>query len=255
MQHPRIPIFIAGVNTPLCRLAGELADGFHVHPYHTVKYLTEVVRHIKDDSGLPFIILVSNWSLMTEDRYQALREAGVDEFCVSLDFPDERHDEFRGHAGLYQYLDTIVPRLAALGHDDIVLNNCIHAENVGEINRIADKAKEWGVNVNFSAYSPRRTGCQDLFLNAPEQLETLGDIGQIVVGQVRLDVGVWLCLFFAEVFVGNGLIRIAGLSDLSSGKRQRRVDLILAFKIAFGFREEAQKLVVVEKALVPTLLQ
>jgi len=40
---PRVPIFIAGVNTHLCRLAGELADGFHVHPLHTVKYLRELV--------------------------------------------------------------------------------------------------------------------------------------------------------------------------------------------------------------------
>jgi probable F420-dependent oxidoreductase len=43
IRHARIPIFIAGVNPPLCRLAGEAADGFHVHPYHTVRYLTEVV--------------------------------------------------------------------------------------------------------------------------------------------------------------------------------------------------------------------
>jgi len=39
---PQVPIFIAGVNTTLCRLAGELADGFHVHPFHTAKYLREV---------------------------------------------------------------------------------------------------------------------------------------------------------------------------------------------------------------------
>ncbi len=39
----RVPIFIAGVNTGLCQLAGELADGFHVHPFHTVKYLREVI--------------------------------------------------------------------------------------------------------------------------------------------------------------------------------------------------------------------
>lgn len=43
IAHPTIPIYIAGVNAPLIRLAGELADGFHVHPYHTRKYLTEVV--------------------------------------------------------------------------------------------------------------------------------------------------------------------------------------------------------------------
>ena len=43
IDHPHVPIFIAGVGVPLCKLAGEVADGFHVHPYHTRKYLSEVV--------------------------------------------------------------------------------------------------------------------------------------------------------------------------------------------------------------------
>jgi probable F420-dependent oxidoreductase len=42
IEHPGIPIFIAGVNEKLCRLAGELCQGFHVHPFHTVKYVREV---------------------------------------------------------------------------------------------------------------------------------------------------------------------------------------------------------------------
>lgn len=40
---PAIPVFIAGVNTYLCRLGGELCDGFHVHPFHTVPYLKQIV--------------------------------------------------------------------------------------------------------------------------------------------------------------------------------------------------------------------
>ena len=44
IDHPRIPIYIAGVNEGLARLAGEACDGFHAHPFHTVKYLNEVVR-------------------------------------------------------------------------------------------------------------------------------------------------------------------------------------------------------------------
>ena len=40
---PKIPIYIAGVNTPLIKLAGEAADGFHVHPHHSRKYMAEVV--------------------------------------------------------------------------------------------------------------------------------------------------------------------------------------------------------------------
>ena len=135
--------------------------------------LTEVVRNIKQPNTLPFIILVSNWSLMTPERYLELRDAGVNQFSVSLDFPDERHDEFRGHAGLYDHLQQVVPACARYGFDDISLNTCITSENVEYINAAADKAKEWGVNINYSAYSPRRTGCRDYFLTKPVQLETL----------------------------------------------------------------------------------
>ena len=43
IEHPDIPIYIAGVNEHLCRLAGEMCQGFHVHPFHTVRYLKELV--------------------------------------------------------------------------------------------------------------------------------------------------------------------------------------------------------------------
>lgn len=44
ITHPEIPIYIAGVNRGLCRLAGAAADGMLVHPYHSQRYLREVVR-------------------------------------------------------------------------------------------------------------------------------------------------------------------------------------------------------------------
>jgi len=135
--------------------------------------VVEIVRQIKGGSKLPYTILVSNWSLMTEEKYLALREAGIDQFSVSLDFPDERHDEFRVYPGLYRHLEDLVPRLAKLGHDDIVLNSCITSLNVGEIGAIADKARAWGVNLCYSAYSARRTGCRDYFLETASQLAEL----------------------------------------------------------------------------------
>src|ERR1051326_2504065 len=87
--------------------------------------LTDVVRAIQCGNGIPYTILVSNWSLMTEERYLELRDAGVDQFSVSLDFPDYRHDSFRGYPGLYGHLEDLIPRVAKLGHDDVVLNSCI----------------------------------------------------------------------------------------------------------------------------------
>jgi probable F420-dependent oxidoreductase len=44
IKHPDIPIYIAGVNTGLARLAGEVADGFLVHPFHSREYLQQVLR-------------------------------------------------------------------------------------------------------------------------------------------------------------------------------------------------------------------
>jgi probable F420-dependent oxidoreductase len=44
IEHPQIPVYIAGVNTRLARLAGSLCDGFHVHPFHTPEYVRRVVN-------------------------------------------------------------------------------------------------------------------------------------------------------------------------------------------------------------------
>ena len=152
--------------------------------------VVEIVRGIKNGSTLPYTILVSNWSHMTEEKYLALHETGIDQFSVSLDFPDDRHDAFRSYPGLYSQLESLVPRLARHGFDDIVLNSCITSENVGEIGRLADKARAWGVNLCYSSYSARRTGCRDYSLTTPEQLGVLND--QLDRVEARRDDTNWL---------------------------------------------------------------
>jgi probable F420-dependent oxidoreductase len=44
IEYPEIPVHIAGVNIKLATLAGELCDGFHVHPFHSPEYLSAVVK-------------------------------------------------------------------------------------------------------------------------------------------------------------------------------------------------------------------
>ena len=44
IEHPDIPVYVAGVNPRMCQVAGEAADGMHVHPMHSVSYLRDVVR-------------------------------------------------------------------------------------------------------------------------------------------------------------------------------------------------------------------
>ncbi|MFP3915799.1 MAG: TIGR03617 family F420-dependent LLM class oxidoreductase [Actinomycetota bacterium] len=41
--HPHPPVAIAGVGPYLSRLAGEICDGLHIHPFHTIDYLDRVL--------------------------------------------------------------------------------------------------------------------------------------------------------------------------------------------------------------------
>ena len=44
IEHPNIPVYISGVNAYMCRVAGEVCDGLHVHPFNSPKYLREYVQ-------------------------------------------------------------------------------------------------------------------------------------------------------------------------------------------------------------------
>ena len=43
IEHPDIPIYIAAVSPKMCQLAGEVCQGAHVHGFHTLPYLKEVI--------------------------------------------------------------------------------------------------------------------------------------------------------------------------------------------------------------------
>jgi probable F420-dependent oxidoreductase len=51
IEHPQIPVYIAGVNTLMCRVAGEVCNGFHVHPFHSPEYVREVVLPAIEDGA------------------------------------------------------------------------------------------------------------------------------------------------------------------------------------------------------------
>jgi probable F420-dependent oxidoreductase len=49
IEHSEIPIYIAGVNTGLARLAGEMCQGFHAHPFNSSRYMQEVILPAIDE--------------------------------------------------------------------------------------------------------------------------------------------------------------------------------------------------------------
>jgi MoaA/NifB/PqqE/SkfB family radical SAM enzyme len=135
--------------------------------------MAAIVKAIKQSDGIPYLILVTNGVLLNESNYLQLREAGVNQFSVSFDFPDERHDEFRGRPGLYKHLEQTLPRLAKLGFRDIILNTAITKANLREILSLEKKAAEWGVDISYLAYTALRTGNDAYCLSTGEDLEIL----------------------------------------------------------------------------------
>jgi len=80
MAYPMPPIYIAGVNPLMCRLAGELCEGFHVHPLHSVQYLQEhVLANIMQGAARAGrrrqdVTLVSSVFIITGDSAQELAD-------------------------------------------------------------------------------------------------------------------------------------------------------------------------------------
>ena len=95
------------------------------------KDLEEIVRAVKEPSGLPYTILVTNGRLLTEEKYLELRALGINQVSISLDFPDPAARRIpRAHPKLYAHLEKLVPELARYGHDDVALNTAITRENL-----------------------------------------------------------------------------------------------------------------------------
>jgi len=137
--------------------------------------VADIVKAIKKHhNGLIYVILVTNGSLLNKENYSELKEAGVDRFSVSLDFPNEKHDEFRRRPGLYAHLDETIPRLAAeFGYDDITLNSAITRFNLPYLIDLTNKAEEWSVSISYSAYGLLHTGDKSFFIYSKEDLEML----------------------------------------------------------------------------------
>ena len=119
IAHPHIPIYIAGVNPYMCRLAGELCDGFHAHPFHSPKYLREaVIPHLKEGArkagrSRKDVVIASSAFVIMGDNKKEIEEA---------------RERARTQIAFYASTRTYQPVLDAHGWGDICLR--LHEKTV-----------------------------------------------------------------------------------------------------------------------------
>ncbi len=110
MDHPKIPVFVAGVNRYMCRMAGEVCDGLHVHPFHTTKYLREYVQPAVEEG------------LKASGRSRQDFEYATASFAIVGDTERERAENaeaVRQQVAFYASTRTYEPVLAAHGWEAI----------------------------------------------------------------------------------------------------------------------------------------
>ncbi len=137
------------------------------------KDVEEIVSHLRAAGSLASI--TTNGSLLTTKRYESLRAAGLDEFSLSLDYPDERHDEFRDLPGLFAKISDLMAWLKDRPRKGMTLCCVVQSDNYRSIPRLAELTTEWGVKLNLSAYTPLRTSDEGYMLTG-DQIDEFEEI-------------------------------------------------------------------------------
>jgi len=142
MDYPNIPIYIAGVNPGLARLAGEMCDGFHVHPFHTPEYLSEVLLPAilegtakSDRTREDISVAASVFAATNDDEREACRQS----ISFYASTPSYRPVlEYHGWLDVGEKLSSLAARgewreMSSLITDDILEKFCIAAESPSEM--------------------------------------------------------------------------------------------------------------------------
>jgi MoaA/NifB/PqqE/SkfB family radical SAM enzyme len=146
----------------------------------------EIIRAMARPGKLPLMVVVSNASQLTPERFLRLQAAGMDQLSISIDFPDDRHSEFRRIPGLFDRMARVIPECARLAEPGgVVLNCCVTSWNFRSVPDIVRVAEEWGVSVNFSAYTPLRTDDTRGLVHDPVQHRELRGVFQRLVDLKR----------------------------------------------------------------------
>ncbi|MBI4634869.1 MAG: TIGR03617 family F420-dependent LLM class oxidoreductase [Candidatus Rokubacteria bacterium] len=128
IEHPRIPVYISGVNRYMCRIAGEVCDGLHVHPFNSEKYLREFVHPAVEEG------------LRASGRARADFTYATSTFVVVGDTEEElqqNRQSVKQQIAFYASTRTYEPVLAAHGLEGLVPH--LHRKSVeGDWKGMAD---------------------------------------------------------------------------------------------------------------------
>jgi len=137
--------------------------------------LEDIIAEVDRAISLKYVTLITHGAMLSGERAQSLWDAGVNQFNISLDYLDERHDQARGIPGLAARILEAIPAMRARGIDNIRFNTVIKNDNLDQILPIVARAEALGVGVNFSVYTDAKNGNRSFVIGTPE-LQHVSDV-------------------------------------------------------------------------------
>jgi len=123
--------------------------------------LEDIVSGVNKAVSLKYMTLLTHGGMLTAERARAIWKAGINQFNISLDYLDDRHDKARGIPGLSRKIMEVIPRMRATGISGIRFNTVIKRDNLDQLLPIVARAQELGCGVNFSCYTDSKNGNAD----------------------------------------------------------------------------------------------
>jgi len=149
------------------------------------KDLEEIVRSVRKAVRYTYVQMITHGAMLSIDRAKSLWDAGVDQFNISLDYLDERHDAARGIPGLSAKILDLVPQMKAAGIGSVRFNTVIKNDNLDQIMPIVERAAALGGGVNFSLYTDFKNGNGDYLLGDAQQRELENVVHQLLAYKQR----------------------------------------------------------------------
>jgi len=120
--------------------------------------LEDLVAGVNAVISYKYMTLLTHGGMLSPERARSLWKAGINQFNISLDFLDERHDQARGIPGLSAKIMRTIPRMREIGITGIRFNTVIKRDNLDQLMPIVRRARELGCGVNFSCYTDAKNG-------------------------------------------------------------------------------------------------
>lgn len=144
------------------------------------KDLEQLVAGVRSAVKYTYVQLITHGAMLSVERAKSLWDAGVDQFNISLDYLDSRHDEARGIPGLTAKILDTVPRMKAAGIGSIRFNTVIKRDNLDQLIPIVERAASLNCGVNFSLYTDSKNGNTNFLFEESQMGELNSVIAQLL---------------------------------------------------------------------------